>query len=115
HLLLYVSDKFFVRPQSFVAQDVHVEADALLDHRLPNSTGTENADGFAGHLVAKKWQVGMPISPLVFAHQMLGAPEFASQVSEREESELGRGFGEDVGRVGEGNFVAVGVGTIDVV
>ena len=46
---------------------------------------------------------------------MLGAPQFARQVSQREEGELRRGFGEHVGGVGEGNLVAVGVGAVDVV
>src|ERR1035437_7210824 len=115
HLLLHVPKKLFVWPHGFVAQNVHVEANTLLDYRLPNTARTQNADSLAGHLVAQKRQVRMPIAPAVLAHQMFGAPQFASQVREHEEGELRGRFGQDVSGVGEGNFVAVRVGAADVI
>src|ERR1019366_5672845 len=99
----------------FVAQNIHVEADALLDHRLTNPASADNADGLAGHFVAQKRQIRMPIAPLVVSHQMFGRPQLAGESSQREEGELRSRFCEDVGGVGEGNLVAVRVGAVDVV
>ena len=98
-----------------VAQHVHVEAGALLDHGQADASGADDRDGFAGDFVSEKRQIRMPVSPLVFASQMLGAPHFAGQGAHHEKCEFGRGFGEDVGGVGEGNLVSVGVGAVDVV
>ncbi len=98
-----------------VAQDVHVEANALLDERLANASGADHRDGLACHLVAHERQVGMPVIPAVLAHQLFRVPQLAGERGQNEESELGGGLGEHVGSVGEGNLVAVGVGAIDVV
>src|SRR5438876_8513000 len=57
----------------------------------------------------------MPESPFVLAREMLGRPHFSRQRSQHEEGELCGGFRENVGSVGEGNFVAVRIGSIDVV
>ena len=57
----------------------------------------------------------MPISPLVVAGEMLGWPHLAGQHTQHEKGELRSGFGQNVGRVGERNFIAVGIGTIDIV
>ena len=63
----------------------------------------------------REWQIGMPVSPLVIASEVLGRPHLAREHAEHEEGELGSGLGEDVGRVGERNFIAVGIGAVDVV
>src|SRR5208283_4357406 len=73
------------------------------------------ADGFASDLIAEKREVRMPVTPLVLAHQVLGAPQFAGKISQCEERELSRGFGEHIGGVGEGNSAAVGVSAINTV
>ena len=98
-----------------VAQDVHVEAGALLDQRQPDAPGANHGDGLARNLVAEKRQVGMPETPLLFAGEVLGGPHFARQRTQHEEGKLGRGFGQHVGRVRERNLVAIGVGAVDVV
>src|SRR5208283_482103 len=77
--------------------------------------GAENADGLAGNFIAEKRQVRMPVAPLVFSDQMLGAPKFAGEGSKGEEGELRSGLSENVSGVGEWDLVPVGVGAIDVV
>src|SRR5258708_7443047 len=57
----------------------------------------------------------MPISPAVLARQMFGGPEFASERAHHEEGKLRRRFGQNVGGVGERNFIFVGIGAVDVV
>src|SRR5580704_14286336 len=68
-----------------VAQHVHVEAGALLDHSQPNASRADDGDGFARDFVSQKWKVGMRISPLIVAREMLGRPHLARQPSEHEE------------------------------
>ena len=83
--------------------------------RQTDASRADDGDGFAGDFIAQKWQIRMPVSPLVFASEMLGWPHFSRQRAQHEKSEFGRRLGEHVGGIGEGNFVAVGVGAIDVV
>src|SRR5437588_5705278 len=98
-----------------VAEDVHVEAGALLDHCQANASGSDDRYGLAGDLVAEKWQVGMPVVPLVFAGEMFSRPHLAREGAHHKKRELGGSFGEHVGGVGEWDFVTVRVGAIDVV
>ena len=72
-------------------------------------------DRLAGNFVAKERQIRMPRAPLVVAHEVLGGPEPARQAAQDEEGELGGGFRQHIGRMGEWNFVTIGVGAIDVV
>src|SRR5215470_5581669 len=67
-------DVFAVLVGRIVAENVHVEAGALLDHRQPDSAGADDGNGLSGNFVAKEWQVRMPESPLVLARQVLSAP-----------------------------------------
>src|SRR5271169_521968 len=97
------------------AQNVHVKPGALLDQGEADASGTDNSDCFPGDFVAQKWKVGMPIAPTVFSRQMLGGPEFAGERAHQEEGKLRRCFRQDVGGIGEWDFVLVGIGLIDVV
>jgi hypothetical protein len=97
------------------AENVHVEAGTLFDHRLPDAAGANDSDGFTCHFVAEERQVGVPVSPLIVTNKMFAAPETPSERAHNEEREFGCGFGENFGRVREGDFVFVGVGPIDVV
>jgi hypothetical protein len=98
-----------------VTQDIHIEASAFLDHGQTDASGADHRDGLAGNFIAKKRQIGMPESPLVIACEMFRAPHFSRQDAHHEKRKLRRGFGEDIGSVGEGNFEAIGVGAVDVV
>ena len=115
HVLLNSSDVIVVLISRVVAQHVHVEAGAFLDDGQPDASRADDRDGLARYLVAQKRQVRMPISPLVVAGEVLGGPHLARQHAKHEEGELRGSLGENVGRVGERNLVAVGVGTVDVV
>src|SRR5438552_15224535 len=57
----------------------------------------------------------MPGPPLVTAHVVFGAPQLAGERPHHEKSKFGRGFGEHLGGMSEGDFVVVGVSAIDVV
>ena len=57
----------------------------------------------------------MPESPLVVPGQVLRRPHSPCQRPQHEERKLRRRFGENVGRMGERDLVAVGIGAIDVV
>src|SRR6185437_11097776 len=71
HDLLNGGSKFLVLTASLVAENVHVKADAFFDHRLADTAHSDNGDGFAGHLIAKERQRGMPRVPLVFTGHAL--------------------------------------------
>src|SRR5712671_242433 len=47
-----------------IAENIHIEPGAFLDHRQPNPPGPDNGDRLPGHFVAKKRQVGVPVSHL---------------------------------------------------
>ena len=57
----------------------------------------------------------MPRRPLLFPHEPLALPHLARQYPHHEKGELGRRFGQNIGRIRERNFVLVSVGTVDVV
>src|ERR1017187_275091 len=57
----------------------------------------------------------MPITPLIFARQMFGGPEFAGERAHQEEGVLRGRFVQDVSGIGERDFVLVGIGSVDVV
>ena len=57
----------------------------------------------------------MPRRPFLVAHEQFALPHFARQHSHHEKCEFCRGFGQHIGGVGEGDFVLVGVGAVDVV
>src|SRR5580698_3146437 len=98
-----------------VAQDVHVEAATLLDHSQADSSRADDRDGLSGYFIAKERKVRMPLSPLVVAREMFGGPHSSRQHAHHEERKFGSGFSQDVGSVGEGNLVAIGIGAVDVV
>src|SRR5260370_15857227 len=60
-----------------VSEDVHLQADALLDQCLANSSRADHCNRLAADLIAEKGQKRMPRSPLVFAHQLFTWPELA--------------------------------------
>ena len=63
----------------------------------------------------RKGRIGMPIAPLVLASQMLGRPQLSGERSHQKEGEFRSRLRQNVGRMSERNFVAVGVGAIDIV
>ena len=46
---------------------------------------------------------------------MFGGPEFAGERAHQEEGKFGGRFGQDVGGIGEWDFVFIGIGAVDVV
>ena len=48
-----------------IAQNVHIEPGAFLDHGQANAAGADDRDSLAGYFVAKKRQIRMPVAPLV--------------------------------------------------
>ena len=115
HLFLNGFDVVVILVGRVVAQHVHIEAGAFLDHGQSDTSRADDRDRFPGDFVPQKRQVRMPVSPLVLARQMLGRPHLAGQHAQHEEGELRSGFGENVGRMGERNLIAIGVGAIDIV
>ncbi len=115
HQLLDGGDVLVVMIRRVVAKHVHVEPRTLLDHRQTDPPCTNDRDGFACDLVAEKRQERMPRWPLLIAHQALALPHLAREHAHHEKTELGRRFGEHVGRVGERDFVFVRVGAADVI
>src|SRR5580704_9837778 len=67
-----------------VAQNIHVEPDALLDERQPDPPGPDYRHRLARDFVSQEWQKGMPVSPLVLACEMLRTPHFPRQRSHHE-------------------------------
>src|SRR5580692_10505888 len=57
----------------------------------------------------------MPVSPLVVPREVFGGPHLACQHAQHEKGELRGGLSQYVRGMSERNFVAVGVGAIDVV
>ena len=115
HRLLDRSHIVVILVRGVIAQNVHVEPGAFLDHRQTNSPGTDDGNRLAGNFVAEKRQEWMPIVPLVFPRQMLRGPQLSRQRAQHEECKLRRRFGEHICRIGKRNFVAIGVGAVDVV
>ena len=79
HHLLNRADVLVILICRVKAEHVHVEAGAFLDHGEADTPGANDGDGFSGHFVAEKGQVGVPISPLIFTREVLGRPHFARQ------------------------------------
>jgi len=50
----------------------------FLYHRQTDTSGADDRNGLAGHFIAQKWQVWMPVAPAVISQQMLGRPHLAS-------------------------------------
>ena len=98
-----------------VAEEIDVEGHRLLHERLADPPRADDGYGLARDLIAQERQIGVPRSPAVLAHQALARVELARHAPEDQQAKLRRGFGENVGGVGEGNLVAVGVGAVDVV
>src|SRR6516164_3650596 len=67
HQPLNHGQQLFVRSKRFIAQNIHVEADTLLDNRLPDSACADDRDCLASHFIAQEGQIRMPIAPLVLA------------------------------------------------
>src|SRR5208283_2785608 len=97
------------------AQDVHVESRALLDESEADAARAYDGDGFSGHLIPEKRQVGMPVVPFVFSRQVFGRPHLSGEIAHQEEGKFRRCFGEHVGSMREGDFVAIGVAAVNVV
>src|SRR4051794_25994928 len=98
-----------------VAQDVHVETGALLNHCQSNSPGANNRDRLASHLIAEEWKKWVPGWPFLLPHQALALPHLTRQHAHHQERELRRRFRQHVGRVRKWNLVLVSVGTVDVI
>ena len=69
---LYV---FVVLIGGVVAQDVHVEPGALLDHGQADPAGADDGNRLSGNFIAEKGKVRMPIAPLVFPRQVFRGPQ----------------------------------------
>ena len=115
HQLLDGGDVLVIVIGRVVAQHVHVEAPALLNHRQSDASGANDGDGLACDLVAKEGEKRVPRWPLLLPHQALALPHLTSEHAHHEKCEFGCGFGEHVGCVRERNLVFVGVGPVDVV
>src|ERR1017187_3421274 len=113
--LLYGPDVVMILIRGVKTQDVHIESGALFDQSEADTSGADDGDGLSRDFVAQKRQVGMPIAPTIFAGQMFGRPEFAGERAHQEEGIFGGRFGQDVGGMGERDFVLVGIGAVDVV
>src|SRR5579884_3423548 len=92
-----------------VAQDVHVETCALFYERQTDAAGADDRDGLTGDLVAEKWEIRVPRTPVVFAQQFFRAPGLARQSAHHEEGKFGGAIREDVGGVGKRDPGAVDV------
>src|SRR5258708_1786377 len=115
HRLLNRADEFVIPICRVVAQNVHVEPRALLDHRQANAPGANNGHGLSSNLVAEEGKVRVPESPVIFAGQMFSRPQPPRQTSQDEKRKLRGGFSKNVGGVRERNLETVGVSAIDVV
>src|SRR5579872_2209236 len=115
HSFLSGFDVFVILVGHVIAQNVHIESGALFNQRQTNAPGADDRDGLSGNFVAEKRQVWMPISPLVFAGEMLSWPHLSRQHTQHEKREFGGSLSEHISGMGEGDFVTVGVGAIDVV
>src|SRR5690348_6001968 len=115
HNPLNGSNVAVILKRGVVAQDVHLHSGALLDQSKSYSTCANDRHRLASHLVPQKGKKWMPCSPTTLAYQFFAGPELASHSADHEESKFGGGFGENVGRVGERHFIAVGVLSVDVV
>ncbi len=70
HRLLNCFHVVMVLIRRIVAENVHIESGAFLDHCQPDSPRANDGDGLAGNFVAQKRQVRMPEPPFVLARQM---------------------------------------------
>src|SRR5437773_7045563 len=62
-----------------VAENIHVETGAFLDHGESNPTRADNRDSLARDFIAKEWQIGVPESPLVVTCEVLGWPQLSRE------------------------------------
>src|SRR5579864_1476220 len=101
HDLLYGCNKFTILALWIVAQNVHIEAGALPDHRLADAAGPDYSHGFAADLVSQKRQKRMPPAPASFPHHCLAVPKAARHGSHHEKSKFGGSLGQDFRGVGK--------------
>src|SRR5215212_10046533 len=71
HQFLNSSNVLIVMIRRVVAQDVHVETGALLDHCQSNSPGANNRDRLASHRIAEERKKLVPRWPFLLSHQAL--------------------------------------------
>src|SRR5579859_2229081 len=67
HRLLNALDELVVLVRRVVAQDVHVESGALLDHRQADAPSPDDRKRLSGDLVPEEGKIRMPESPVVLA------------------------------------------------
>src|SRR5215472_581171 len=78
----------FVLISRVVAQQIHVEANTLLDKCQPDPSCPDHRDGLASYLISQKRQVRMPESPAVFPRQMFCLPHLSRQLAHHEKRKL---------------------------
>ena len=115
HQVLDLFHELFVLITGVIAQDIHIESGALLDHGLADAPGADHGDGLARHFISEKGQERMPCPPALFTHLQFAGPELTGEGPHHEEGKLGGGIGKNIGRMVERNFVAVGIGAVDIV
>ena len=98
-----------------IAEDIHVEAGALLDHGQPNPSRADNRDRLTGYLITQERKKRMPRWPPLLAHEALARVHLARQHAHHEKGKLSRRFGENIGGMRKWNFVSVGICSVDVV
>src|SRR6266478_5937237 len=101
--------------RGIVCKNVHLQAYALLNQGLANSSRADHGNRLAADFIAKKWQKRMPRAPFVFAHQLFTWPELARDCAQHEERELRGRIGQHMRSVGEWNLVSVSLVAVDVV
>src|SRR5215813_2227772 len=74
HQFLYSLHEAVILIGGIEAPNVHVEAGALADHRLPDASGADYGDRLPCHFVSQKWQKWMPRTPQVLSHLLLARP-----------------------------------------
>src|SRR5689334_20061237 len=98
-----------------VAQDVHIHAGALLDHGQADPAGANDGHSLPSDFISQKGKERMPCTPTFFAYEFFARPKLTCDCAHHEEREFCCSFRENVRSVGEWDFVAVRVGTINVV
>ena len=98
-----------------VAENIHVEANTLVDERLADSTCPDHGHGFPGDIVAKPRVMRMPDPPPTAAHQILGGIGLSSDRTHHEEGELCGCIGQDIGSVRDGNPITRRGRDVDIV
>src|SRR5258708_1737242 len=73
--LLHALHEVLVFEDGVVAEDVHIESGTFPDHRLADSSCSNNSNGLSRDFVSEERQVRVPKTPLMLTKKALGVPE----------------------------------------